>query len=72
MCHYNRNTHNITFCIFLCRTLSNFYKIMKYKSIDPRRNIMSKRRGIFTENFTIFFTNAAKIANVSEFKFDIF
>ena len=33
---------------------------------------MSKRRGIFTENFTIFFSNAAKIANVSEFKFDIF
>ena len=26
ICHYNRNTHNVAFCIFSCRTFNNFYK----------------------------------------------
>ena len=33
---------------------------------------MSKRRGIFTENLTIFFSNAGKTENAPEFKFDLF
>ena len=37
---------------------------MKNKSIDPISNIMSKRRGIITENFTIFFSNAGKTENM--------
>ena len=45
---------------------------MKNKEIDLISNIMSKRHGIFTENFTIFFSNAGKIENVSKFKFDKF
>ena len=45
---------------------------MKNKSIDLKVDIMSKRHGIFTKNFTIFFSNAGKTKNVLEFKFDIF
>ena len=45
---------------------------MKNKSIDLINNVMSKPHGIFTENFTIFFSNVGRTANVSEFKFDIF
>ena len=30
---------------------------------------MSKRQGIFTENFTVFFSNAGKTENVPGFKF---
>ena len=26
ICHYNRNTHNVAFYIFSCRTLNDFYK----------------------------------------------
>ena len=33
---------------------------MKNKRIDHISKIMSKRHGIFTENFTIFFSNAEK------------
>ena len=33
---------------------------------------MSKRHGVFTENFAIFFSNAGETGNVPEFKFDIF
>ena len=28
MCHYNRNTHNVAFCIFSCRSSNNFYKLL--------------------------------------------
>ena len=28
MCDYNRNTHNGAFCIFSCKTLNNFYKLL--------------------------------------------
>ena len=45
---------------------------MKNKSIDLISNIVSKRQGIFTEKFTIFFSNVGKIANVPEFKFNVF
>ena len=45
---------------------------MKSKSIDLISNIMSKGHGIFTENFTIFFSNAGKTGNVPEFKFNKF
>ena len=27
-CHYNCNTHNVAFCIFSCRTLNNFCKLL--------------------------------------------
>ena len=31
---------------------------------------MSKHHGIFTENFTIFFSNAGKTGNLPEFEFE--
>ena len=37
---------------------------MKNKRIHHVIYIMSKRHGIFTENFTIFFANAGKTGNV--------
>ena len=33
-------------------------------------NTMSKCQGVFTENFTVFFSNAGKAENVPGFKFD--
>ena len=45
---------------------------MRNKIIDLISNIMSKCHGTFTENFTIFFSNAGKTGNVPEFEFDIF
>ena len=42
------------------------------KSIDLLSNIMSKRHDIFTENLTIFFSNAGKTKSVPKFRFDIF
>ena len=47
MCKYNRNAYNVTFCIFSCRALNNFYKLLSYvmrnTNIDLIINIMSKR-----------------------------
>ena len=43
---------------------------MKNKRIDHISKIMAKRHGIFSENFTTFFSNAAKTGNVPEFEFD--
>ena len=45
---------------------------MKNKQIDHIKKTMSKRHGVFTENFTVFFfsTNAWKTRNVPEFEFD--
>ena len=45
---------------------------MKNKGIDLQSKIMSKRRSIFIENFTIFFSNAEKTEKVPKIKFDIF
>ena len=45
---------------------------MKNKQIKHIREIMSKNHSIFTENFTIFLSNARKNDNVLEFKFDKF
>ena len=45
---------------------------MKNKQIDPIRNIMSKRHGVFTENLTIFFSNVGKTEYVPEFEFEKF
>ena len=45
---------------------------MKNKIIDLISNIMLKRHGVFTENFTTFFANAGKTGNVPQFKFDKF
>ena len=45
---------------------------MRNKTIDLISNIMSKRHGIFTENFTIFFSKAGKTGYVPVFKFDKF
>ena len=44
---------------------------MQNKIIDLMRNIMSKGHGIFTKNFTIFFSNGGNTGNVLKFKFDI-
>ena len=45
---------------------------MKNKITDLMSNIMSKGQSIFTENFTIFFSNGGNTGNVLKFKFDIF
>ena len=45
---------------------------MKNKQIDHISNIMPKRRGIFTENFTIFFSCTWQTGNAPEFEFDKF
>ena len=45
---------------------------MKNRRIDHISKIMSKRHGIFAENFTIFFSNAGKVGHVPEFRFDKF
>ena len=42
---------------------------MRNKIMDLTSNIMSIRHGIFTENFTIFFSNAGKTGSVAEFEF---
>ena len=44
---------------------------MQNKQTDLISNIIPKRHGIFTENFTISFSNTGKAGNVPEFKFDI-
>ena len=41
---------------------------MKNKWIDIISNIISRCPSIFTENFTIFFSNAGKTENVLEFE----
>ena len=43
---------------------------MKNKQIDHISNIMSKRHGILTGNFAIFFSSAGKARNVPDFEFD--
>ena len=44
---------------------------MKNKNkIDHISKIMSKSHGIFTENFTISFSNTGKTGNVSKFEID--
>ena len=45
---------------------------MKKKGINHMSKIMSKRSGVFTENFTVFFLNEGKTGNVPEFEFDKF
>ena len=79
MCHYNRSTQNIACCIFSCRALNNFCKLLviiviynEKQITELTSNIISKRHSIFTENLTIFFSNAEKTRNVPESKFDIF
>ena len=45
---------------------------MKNKRIDHISKIMSNRSNIFTDNFTIFISNAEKTVKVPEFEFDKF
>ena len=45
---------------------------MKKKQIDYISSNMSKRRGIFTENFTIFFAYTWETGNMPEFEYDKF
>ena len=45
---------------------------MQYKQIHHISKIMLKCHDIFTENFTIYFSNAGKTVNVPEFEFDKF
>ena len=78
MCHFNRNAHNVAFCVFSCRALNNFYELLviivicNEKQNHLTSNNMSKRHGIFTENFIIFFSKAGKTGKVPEFQFDTF
>ena len=45
---------------------------MKKKRLDHTSKIMSKRHGVFTENFNIFFSNPGKTGNVLAFEFNKF
>ena len=78
MCHFNRNAHNVAFCVFSCRALNNFYELLviivicNEKQNHLTSNNMSKHHGIFTENFIIFFSKAGKTGKVPEFQFDKF
>ena len=78
MCHFNRNAHNVAFCVFSCRALNIFYELLviivicNEKQNHLTSNNMSKRHGIFTENFIIFFSKAGKTGKVPEFQFDKF
>ena len=45
---------------------------MKNKQTAHISKIMSKDHGIFTENFTVFLSNAGKNGKLLEFEFDIF
>ena len=45
---------------------------MKNKRIDYISKTMSKRHDIFTQNFTVFFTNAGKTVIMTQFEFDKF
>ena len=51
---------------------SQLWYVIQNKQIDLITNIMSKFQGVFTENFTIFFSNAEKIENMPEFEFEKF
>ena len=58
--HYDWNTHNVTFWIFSCRTLNNFYQLLVIIVICNEEqtnyhisNIMRKCHSIFIENVTI-------------------
>ena len=44
---------------------------MRNKRIHHNSNIMSKRRGIFTENVIIFFSSAGRTRNMPGLEFDI-
>ena len=74
-CHYNRNTHNVAFCIFSCRTLNNWYKLLVIIATWNEKQGKAK----LCQNVTIFlpktlpsFSNAGKTVNVPEFEFDKF
>ena len=43
---------------------------MKNKIIDLISNFISKGQAVFTENLSIFISNAGKTGNVLEFKFE--
>ena len=45
---------------------------MKNKQIDYISSNMSKRRGIFTENFTILFAYTLETGDVPEFEYNEF
>ena len=69
MYYYYRNTWNVAFWIFSCRTLNNFYQLIVIIVIYF---IMSECHDNFTENFTVLFSNAGKIGNVPGFECDNF
>ena len=80
MCHYHRNIHNVAFCIFQCRNLNNFYKLIviiatcneKLKHWPYKQYHVKTKNGIFTKNYTIFFSNEGKTENGNNFRFDKF
>lgn len=63
MFHHNLNTHNVVFCVFLCRTLNDFNMLPviivmchKNKQMDYRSNIMSNDM----RTLPSFFSNTGK------------
>ena len=57
-CHDGSNINYLCVIIISIHIILSFVYVMKNKQIDHISNIMSKRHGVFTENFTIIFPNA--------------
>ena len=57
-CHVRSNINYLCVIIISIHIILSFVYVMKNKQIDHISNIMSKRHGVFSENFAIFFPNA--------------
>ena len=57
-CHVGSNINYLCVIIISMHIILSFVYVMKNKQIDHISNIMSKRHGVFSENFAIFFPNA--------------
>ena len=58
--------------VFFIRYKLKLSYVLKSKRIDFKSKIKSKRYGVFTKNFNIFFSNAGKTRNVPGFELDKF
>ena len=75
-CHFNHNTHNITFCIFTCRTLKNFYKLLvmivicneKQMNRSYKQHFVKMSPYFYQKYLQSFLSNAGKTENLPEFE----
>ena len=68
MYHYNHHTYDVAFCIFSCKTLSNFHKLLvkiamcdENKRIDLVRSIISKYTVFLPKTLSSFFQMQEKL-----------